>query len=132
MSASMAGPGTAAASGAGATFAVPQAAVVQFDRRTSAGGALVRVQASDLYDSCGRLQASGVTMTNCSCRRAYSGLTVVFDAAFLEGTRAIAGVAIDGNIFAAVGDPAAANMSGIIVRDSDTGVEQSSNTVLPA
>ena len=106
--------------------------MVQFDRRTSAGGALVRVQASDLYDSCGRLQASGVTMTNCSCRRAYSGLTVVFDAAFLVGSRAIAGVAIDGNIFAAVGDPAAANMSGIIVRDADSGVEQSSNTVLPA
>jgi hypothetical protein len=103
--------------------------VVQFDRRASAGGALIRVTAEDLYDSCGRLQASGVTMLNSTCRRAYSGLTVVYDAAFLEGTRAIVGVAVDGNTFAAVGNPPAEDMQGVLVRDADAVVEESGNVV---
>jgi hypothetical protein len=101
---------------------LPAGSVVQFDRRASAGGALVRVRAEDLYDSCGRLQAAGVRMVNSTCRRARSGLTVVYDAAFLEGTRAIAGVAIRDNVFAAVGDPPAANMSQVLVCDADAQV----------
>jgi hypothetical protein len=111
---------------------LPAGGVVQFARRSSAGGALLRVTAEDLYDSCGRLQSSGVSVTNSTCRRAYSGLTVVYDAAFLEGTRAIVGVVVDGNTFAAVGDPPAANMSQVIVSDLDARVEQSGNAVLPA
>jgi len=116
----------------GAPAELPAGSVVQFNRRTSAGGSLVRVIAEDLYDSCGRLQASGVSMMNTTCRRAYSGLTVVYDAAFLEGTRAIAGVAINGNTFAAVGSPPAANMSQVIVSDPDAHVEQSDNAVTAA
>ena len=42
------------------------------------------------------------------------------------------GVAVDGNTFAAVGDPPAANMSQVIVSDLDARVEQSGNAVLPA
>ena len=114
---------------AGVFAALPAGSVVQFDRRASAGGALVRVTAEDLYDSCGRLQVSGVTMVNSTCRRSYSGLTVVYDAAFLEGTRAIAGVAVDGNTFAAVGDPPAADMRAVLTRDADAEVEESGNTV---
>ena len=108
-----------------------EGSVVQFDRRSSAGGSLLRVVAEDLYDSCGRLQASGVRMVNSTCRRAYSGLTVVYDAAFLEGTRAIAGVAIDGNTFAAIGSPPAADMAGVLARDPDAAVEESGNVVRP-
>ena len=116
----------------GAPAELPAGSVVQFNRRTSTGGSLVRVIAEDLYDSCGRLQASGVSMTNTTCRRAYSGLTVVYDAAFLEGTRAIAGVAVTGSTFAAVGSPPAANMSQVIVSDPDAHVEQSGNAVMAA
>jgi hypothetical protein len=116
-------------SGAAANTSLPAGSVVQFDRRASAGGALVRVTAEDLYDSCGRLQASGVKMVNSTCRRSYSGLTVVYDAAFLEGTRAIAAVAVDGNTFAAVGDPPAEKMQGVLVRDTDALVEESGNVV---
>ena len=111
---------------------------VQFDRRrrrrrrSSAVGALVRVTAEDLYDSCGRLQASRVSMMNSTCRRAYSGLTVVYDATFLEGTRAIAGVAVDGNTFAAIGVPPAADMHAVLARDADAVVEESGNVVRPA
>ena len=119
---------TAAAGGA----ALPAGAVVQFDRRTSRGGALLRVTAEDVYDSCGRLQATGVAMVNCTCARSYSGLTVVYDAAFLEGTRAIEGVRVEGNTFAAVGDPPAGNMSGVIVSDADAQVEVSGNVVRQA
>jgi hypothetical protein len=120
-------------SGAASGGAVlPAGSVVQFDRRASAGGALVRVRAEDLYDSCGRLQAAGVRMVNSTCRRARSGLTVVYDAGFLEGTRAIAGVAIRDNVFAAVGDPPAANMSQVLVCDADAQVAQSGNDVRQA
>jgi hypothetical protein len=120
-----------AVAGAPSAAAAPLLAgsVVQFDRRASAGGALVRVTAEDLYDSCGRLQASGVTMVNSTCRRAYSGLTVVYDAAFLEGTRAIERVAVDGNTFAAVGDPPATGMRAVLVQDPDAQVEESGNVV---
>jgi hypothetical protein len=79
--------------------------VVQFDRRASKGGTLLRVQAADIYDSCGRLQSSGVALLNTTCARARSGLTVVFDEAFAEGTRAIDGVQLVGNAFVSIGSP---------------------------
>ena len=121
--------GAVAGAPSAAAAPLPAGSVVQFDRRASAGGALVRVTAEDLYDSCGRLQASGVTMVNSTCRRAYSGLTVVYDAAFLEGTRAIERVAVDGNTFAAVGDPPATGMRAVLVQDPDAQVEESGNVV---
>ena len=132
-----AGVGVGVGAGAGAEVAgpavlLPAGSVVQFNRRASVGGALIRVVAEDLYDSCGRLQASGVSMINSTCRRAYSGLTVVYDAAFLEGTRAIAGVVISGNTFAAVGYPPDVNMSQVTVSDPDAQVKQSNNAVRPA
>ena len=75
--------------------------------------------ASDIYDSCGRLQSSGVQYLNSSCSRAYSGLTVVFDFPFLEGTRLIANVSVVNNTFAAVGYPPAQTMGEILTADPD-------------
>ncbi len=105
--------------------------VVQFDARASANGTLLRVNASDVYDSCGRLQASGVAYVNSSCARAASGLTVVYDAAFAEGSRGLGGLVIEGNVFRAVGDPPAANMSGVLLTDPDAEVLVADNAVLP-
>jgi hypothetical protein len=117
--------------GAAAPLAVGQALL--FPRRASARGALRNVTATDVYDSCGRLQASGVEYEGCACARSYSGLSVQYDWAFLEGSRGLQNISVVGNAFAAVGDPPARNMSQVIHADPDVaGLVVENNTVSPA
>jgi hypothetical protein len=105
---------------------------VLFPRRASANGALRNVTAADIYDACGRLQANGVVYEGSSCTRSYSGLSVQYDWAFLEGSRGLENISVVGNVFAGVGFPPAINMSQVIYADPDVkGLVVEGNTVLP-
>jgi hypothetical protein len=118
------------AGGAAAPLAAGQA--VLFPRRASAAGALRNVTASDIYDACGRLQASGVTYQGGSCARSFSGLSVQYDWAFLEGSRGLENISVVGNAFEAVGSPPARNISQVIYADPDVaGLRVEGNTVAP-
>lgn len=93
--------------------------VVQYDLYSSAGGSVTNVTAHDAYDSCFRLQASHSKLSGTTFTRASGGVHVVYDSAFLEGTKGIRNVSVTDNTFDDIGFPPATNMSGILDADPD-------------
>ena len=104
--------------------------IVQFDRRSSAGAAVVNSSFSDAYDSCFRLQASGAYVAGNTWLRVPGGVSVVYDPSWLEGSSDITDVALVGNHFRAVHYPPATTIAQIFFVDpTAVNVTQHDNTV---
>lgn len=93
--------------------------VVQFDRRSSFHGLVANSTFFQSYDSCFRLQASGTTLAGCTFDGAVSGITVVYDPSWLEGSAGLSNVSVVGNTFKAIGDPPATSMAQIMRVDAN-------------
>lgn len=107
--------------------------ITQFDRFSGAGVRVTDSVFTDAYDSCFRLQASGAVIARNVWARTNGGVSVVYDADWLEGASDIANVAVDGNEFHAVGFPPASSAAQIFnVQKTVVNFTQAGNAVLPA
>lgn len=103
----------------GPVLPLQQGDVVQFDRRSSFGGLIKNTLFTDAYDSCARFQASNSAITDCTFLRLRSGMTVVYDPPWLEGSRGIENVTISNNVFTEVSYPSFTDIKQIIDADKD-------------
>lgn len=117
---------------AGGLYDVQPDDITQFDRFAGAGARVVGNAFSDAYDSCFRLQASGALVANNSWARTSGGVTVTYDADWLEGAADIADVAVTGCTFQAVGFPPATRVADIFhVAAGVVNFTQTDNALLP-
>jgi hypothetical protein len=114
------------------TYDVVPNDITQFDRFAGAGARVVGNAFSDAYDSCFRLQASGAVIANNSWARTNGGVTVTYDADWLEGAADIANVAVTGCTFSAVGFPPATSVPAIFhVAATVVNFTQADNAIVP-
>ena len=107
--------------------------IVQFDRRSCAGGLVERSVFTDAYDGVFRLQASNTTLRDNLWLRIPARLTIVYDPTWKEGSTNIRNVLLERNTFRAVLYPPATRLDQIMDVDSNVvNVTVINNTVATA
>ena len=94
--------------------------IVQFDRRACVGGSITNSNFEEAYDSCFRVSACGTTLSNTSFAHMPGGVHVRFDLPWMEGSKGIANITVNGNTFIDIGSPPyASTMAQVLDSDSD-------------